>query len=53
MVTRTLATTSVGKLSILEGNFSVVHFTIGFEHRTATNIEDLGVGSVKTLIDSS
>ena len=49
MVMRTLATTSVGKLSTLEGIFSVVHFTVGYELRTATNIENTGVESVKGM----
>ena len=39
--------TSVKKLSILEGIFSVVNFTVGNEH--CNYIEDTGVESVKGM----
>ena len=42
-----LATTSVRKLSTLEGIFSVVIFTDGYEH--CDYIEDTGVESVKGM----
>ena len=45
LVTTSLAMTSLEEVSILEGIFSVVIFTVGNEH--CNHIKDTGVESVK------
>ena len=47
LVTRIVPMPSLEELpTLLKTSLGFVHFTVGYEHRTATNLEDTGVGSV-------